>query len=108
MKDLSSTILAAAAKQMQQDAPLIRLIEVTLPTPTPSMLRLANYDRDVKFGSTSTGVELTYSKFPVAVGEFRESRQGDRRAPWRHSDPDLRSLDERLDPDYTRGLGAGA
>lgn len=77
MKDLSQTVLAAATKQMEQEAPLIRLIEVELPTDPVSMLRLANYDRNVQFGNTSTGAAITYSKFPVAVGEFRENRTGD-------------------------------
>ena len=69
--------MAAAAKQMQNDAPIVRLLALTLPTPTPSMLRLANYDRDIQHGNASDGSALTWKRFPFSLGELRENRQGD-------------------------------
>ena len=77
MKDLSQTVLAAAAKQMALAEPMVRLIEVDLPTPTPSILRLANYDRDVTFGTSLAGVPLVYKRYAAPIGEFRENRKGD-------------------------------
>lgn len=74
---LLETAMSQAAKQMQQDAPLIRMLSLTLPTPTPSMLRLANHDRDVLHGNDSLGAPLTWSRFPFSLGEIRENRQGD-------------------------------
>lgn len=74
---LLEAAMAASAKQMQADAPHIRLLELTLPTPTPSMLRVANYDRDVQHGNDSSGTALTWKRFPFSMGELRENRQGD-------------------------------
>lgn len=77
MKDLSATILAAAIKQREQDAPYVRLIEVTLPTTPKVVYRIANFDRAVSFDQTSAGAALTYSPFPVAVGDFTDTKSGD-------------------------------
>ena len=78
MRDLASTILASAVKQREQDGALIRLIEVTVPNTTPkSVYRLANYDRSVRYDSSSAGAALIYSPFDVAVGDFRDTKSGD-------------------------------
>jgi len=77
MRDLAGSALDAASKQRQLDAPILRLYEITLPTSPASMWRLVNHDRDVIFGTTSAGVPLTYYRFPIALGELRDGRQGD-------------------------------
>lgn len=77
MKSLASTIFATATKQMQQAGAVVRLLEITVPTTPKSVYRLANYDRDLQFDTTSAGVPLTWKRFPFALGDFRETRQGD-------------------------------
>ena len=77
MKDFAGTAQSAAVKQMQLDEPLVRLMELSLPTSPPSMLRLANYDRDIEHGNDSAGLPLTWKRFPFALGELRDNRQGD-------------------------------
>lgn len=77
MRDFAGTAIAEATKQMQIDAPLVRLLSLTLPTTPASMLRLANHDRDIQHGNDSAGVPLTWSRFPFSMGELRENRKGD-------------------------------
>lgn len=77
MKDLTATVLATATKQMEQAGAYVRLIELTIPSDPPTVYRLANFDRDVTFDASSTGAPLTWQHYHVAVGDFRESRQGD-------------------------------
>lgn len=77
MKDFAGLALETAHKQMQVSEPLVRLLELTLPTPTPSVLRLANYDRSIEYGTTSAGLPLTWDRFPFSMGELRDNRQGD-------------------------------
>lgn len=76
MKDLSATILAAATKQMQNDAPYLTLIQLRVKE-LNVVYRLANSDRDVRFGGTSAGAAIVWQRFPIAVGDFRDTKNGD-------------------------------
>jgi len=72
-----SAAMDLAVKQMQNDAPLVRLLSVALPTTPPSMLRLANHDRDLSRGATSTGAPIVWKRFPFSIGDLRDNRKGD-------------------------------
>jgi hypothetical protein len=77
VKDLRGRVLDVASQQMRQEKPFVRLFEVSLPTYPETKLRLANYDRPITFQNTSLGEPIVWSPFAVALGDHRESRDGD-------------------------------
>lgn len=77
MKDFSATILAAAKAQLEASQPLIWLVSVEVPTDPPTRYRLTSYPEAVARGQSSSGADLTYSPFPLAFGDFRQSSKGD-------------------------------
>lgn len=77
MKDFSATILAAAKAQLEASQPLIWLVSVEVPTDPPTRYRLTSYPEAIVRGQTSAGADLTYSPFPLAFGDFRQSSKGD-------------------------------
>lgn len=77
MKDFSATIIAAAKAQLESSQPLIWLVSVEVPTNPPTRYRLTSYPEAVARGQSSAGADLTYSPFPLAFGDFRQSGKGD-------------------------------
>lgn len=77
MKDLATTILAASKNQAENDAPYRTLVEVFVPMDPRVVIRLANSDRDVNFDFTTSGSPLVWQRFPIALGDFLESKNGD-------------------------------
>lgn len=77
MKDLATTIIAAAKNQRESTSPYLWLISVKVPTDPPTRIRITNYTDQVQRGTSTAGDPLTYYPFPVAIGDFRSTNSGD-------------------------------
>lgn len=76
MKSLSPA-LEQHRNMLRDGEPWIWLFEVEIPSSPKTRLRLARYTDPVSFGVDSTGAAIVYSPFGIAIGERRETVDGD-------------------------------
>lgn len=63
--------------QLRDEQPWVWLYEVELPTSPKTRVRVTNSVTPVQFGTTSAGVAVTFTPYPVAHDGFRETAAGD-------------------------------
>ena len=73
----STPTLEQAKGRLRDMLPWIWLVEVEVPTSPPTRYRFASNLEPVNFGVNSDGDPLTYSPFPIHVGEVRQTAEGD-------------------------------
>lgn len=69
--------LVAHTQRLRDPDPNVWLVEVEVPTDPPTRFRLARNPEPVTFGVDSTGAGLVYSPYPIRIGEFQETVEGD-------------------------------
>ncbi len=69
-------LMAQHASQLESESPWRWLYEIEVPTDPPTRYRLTNNTSAVQFGTTSLGVPITYSPFPIFHGGIKEGSNG--------------------------------
>jgi phage-related protein len=75
MRDISSN-LSSAVHALSSGDPLIFLAEVEVPTDPQTRYRLTTHVVDTVFGTSSTGADVTYYRFPIDFDSIKTDVEG--------------------------------